>query len=380
LAYFVLVRKTRQDCYKVEGFEGNKIHTFAVIIPAHNEELGISRTLNSCAVIDYPREKFKIFVIADNCSDRTADIARTFNATVLEREDKEKTGKGFALEWAFRQEFWKEYDATILLDADCIIDRIALEVFDYHLTKGSKVLQANDVASNPDISPISYLVAVGNFIENELFYTPKSDLGLSVFLRGTGVVISHDILIKYPWKANSLVEDLEYSLDLIRAGVRVQFVREASVRSQFPEMFSELNVQRTRWAKGSFSVGKAMGWKLIKEGFASKKLLVVDAGWTLFINSRPLVFLQLFLTLLAATVCQVVLKDAASFYILLAALFVFTAQVSYVLLGFLMMGLSQHRILLLLRTPLAMLDLTAISVRAWLQTGHAKWIRTPRRK
>lgn len=223
-------------------------HTFAILIPAHNEENSISATLQSCGELNYPKEKYKVFVIADNCTDRTADIVRQNGATCFERFDEEKKGKGFALEWGFKQILPEGYDALVVLDADCQLANHALRIFDNYLKKGEKVLQANDAASNPDSNAMSYAVAIGNLIENRLFYAPKSKLGLAVFLRGTGMVFRREILEKHPWNTHSVVEDVEYTLRLIKNGIKVNFVNEVKVSSEFPATKDQLRVQRERWA------------------------------------------------------------------------------------------------------------------------------------
>ncbi|HJT78403.1 MAG TPA: glycosyltransferase family 2 protein, partial [Gemmataceae bacterium] len=160
-----------------DGVPAEAVHSFAVIVPAHDEETTLRASLESCAALDYPADKFRVFVVADNCTDRTAAVARAAGVTCLERHDATRRGKGFALEWAFAQVLPQGYDAVVVLDADCRLDRHALRAFDRRLSAGDRALQASYVASNPDASVTSYAVAVGNALENELFYAPKSRLG-----------------------------------------------------------------------------------------------------------------------------------------------------------------------------------------------------------
>ena len=104
-------------------------HHFAIVIPAHNEESVISQKLRSCAELDYPAEKFIIYVIVDNCTDRTAGVAAGHGATCWIRRDDRRRGKGYALEWAFARLQSEKYDAFVVLDADCRLDRHALRRF-----------------------------------------------------------------------------------------------------------------------------------------------------------------------------------------------------------------------------------------------------------
>ena len=204
-------------------------HRFLIVIPAHDEEETLPGTLQGCDALDYPADRVSVVVIADNCTDRTSEVARAHGVRCLERHHTEKRGKGFALEWALALLAGEDHDAVIVLDADCILDPQALRVFDVRLGEGARVLQAAYVASNPAESPTSYVVALGTHIENELFCAPKSRLGLAVFLRGTGMVMHRDVLARLPWTARSVAEDTEYSWDLLRQNIPIVFVPQIRV-------------------------------------------------------------------------------------------------------------------------------------------------------
>jgi cellulose synthase/poly-beta-1,6-N-acetylglucosamine synthase-like glycosyltransferase len=275
-------------------------HSFAVVIPAHNEEQHIAEVLRSCAALDYPADKFEVYVVADNCADRTAEVARASGATCLERTDIHNHGKGHALQWAFEQVLPQGHDAVVVLDADCTVERHALRVFDRCLQEGSRALQAHYVLSNPDASAISYVARVGNVLEYDYFYAPKSDLGLAVMLVGTGMVFHRSVLLEYPWRAHSVVEDAEYTLTLAQHDLRVRFVGNVHVVQAAAERVEQLAVQRARWASGTWHLGKRSVIVLIAKGMLTGRILLADAGWTLLIVSRPLLLLHLSLTLVAA--------------------------------------------------------------------------------
>ena len=360
-----------------DGQDAEAVHTFAVVIPAHDEEGTLRASLDSCAALDYPAEKFRVFVVADNCGDRTADVARAAGVACLERYDPTRRGKGFALEWAFAQVLPQGYDAVVVLDADCRLDRHALHAFNGRLSAGDRVLQASYVASNPDASVTSYAVAVGNVLENELFYAPKSRLGLAVFLRGTGMVLHREVLARHPWDARSVVEDTEYSLRLMRAGQPVRFLRSVLVCSAFPHRWAELRVQRTRWA-GNMRFGRRQALCLLAEGLARGQPLLIDAGWTLGVLSRPLVLLQLLAAVLLAGVGAWLVPGAVSSALLGAALALAALQATYFTLGVALLGLNRGRLALLARSPLVVLQLVGIAVAGTLRRGAGEWARTPR--
>ena len=359
------------------SIEGNPAHTFAIVIPAHNEEKNISTTLYSCAKLDYPKDKYKIFVIADNCSDRTAEVAENNGAVCLKRYDQGKKGKGFALEWGFRQILPEGHDALVVLDADCQLDDHALRVFDYYLEKGEKVLQANYCASNPDSNAMSYAVAVGNVIENRLFYAPKSRLGLVVLLRGTGMVFRREVLEQHPWEAHSIVEDVEYTLRLIKSGVKVSFINEVKVFSEFPEQKDQLQVQRMRWAK-NLGFSKTQALNLIWEGTVHGRGLLVDTGWTLLVLSRPLVLLELFISIILGLLCVWLFPGPLSNGLFAAGLILLLMQLFYFGLGVFLLGLNSRRIVLLLSSPATIGRLILISLLGMFGVKGNIWARTPR--
>jgi len=374
LALYALLKNSQLPIeYKKES-----LTRFAIVIPAHNEENSIESTLRSCKNLKYPYEKFDIYVIADNCTDRTAILAQNAGAQVLERIDPQHRGKGFALEWAFQNLLKKDYDAILVIDADCSIDSNALSVFHNYIVKGAQVLQANDVTSNPDDSPMSYALAIGNFIENELFYVPKSNIGLSVFLRGTGMVFKTDILKRFPWKAHSIVEDLDYSLFLLRHRIRIYFVPEVSVASSFPINHNQLKVQRSRWASGNLKFLTTQLIKIIREGIYNKNWRLVDGGFTLIILSRPIILLGVFLGLLLAFFSYWFIPGSFSQILVIWAISLFLAYIAYILLGIILLGLNFTRLKYLIQTPVLVYRLVRIVIAGLMGNLQDIWIRTPR--
>jgi 1,2-diacylglycerol 3-beta-glucosyltransferase len=352
-------------------------HSFAVVIPAHNEAQNISDTLHSCFEIDYPKDKYKIFVIADNCSDRTAEIASKNGAVVLQRFNEEKKGKGFALEWGFKEILKQGHDALVVLDADCHLDRHSLRIFDRYMKRGEKVLQANDAASNPDCNAMSYAVAVGNLIENRLFYAPKSKMGMAVFLRGTGMVFQRQVLEEQPWHAHSIVEDVEYTLELIRKGIKVRFLNEVNVFSEFPVKRDELQVQRIRWAR-NLGFSKTQALKLIWEGVLKGRGILIDAGWTLLVLSRPLVLFELLISVILVSLCAGVAPGLLSNFLILAAVILILIQGTYFGLGIGLLGLTRQRVAFLLTAPGTIIRLITFSLLGIFRSGKEVWVRTPR--
>lgn len=351
---------------------------FLILIPAHNEEAHLARTLEACRRLDYPAAGLAVVVIADNCTDRTSAIALEHGVRVVERNEPMLRGKGHALEFALRQIGLDDHDAVLILDADCRIESHSLRLFDRLLRSGEQVLQASYVVANPDDSPISYALAVGNYLENYLFYAPRATLGGSALLRGTGLVLHRHVLQRFPWRAHSVVEDVEYGLSLVRAEIPVRFVANAVVRSDFPTNEQQLRVQRTRWAGGHFSLTRRQAVALIWEGLRKRRAGLVDLGWMMLTVSRPLLILCVVLGLLVQTSRLLVRPDAIAATGFACAWLLFVLLVAYFALGVLGLGLNARRLHLLLRAPIVIVRLVAISARRVLGVGRDIWVRTPR--
>lgn len=352
--------------------------SFAIVIPAHNEEQSIGRTLRSCRELDYPANRCSLFVIADNCTDRTAAVAHEHGVTCFERQDCERAGKGHALSFAFERIDFDTHDAVLILDADCVLDRHALRAVERELRTGSRALQLNYVASNPDESSVSYVLALGNTIENELYWTPKSALGGTVFLRGTGMVLHREILRRFPWRAHSIVEDTEYGLTLVRNRIRVRFVPGAAVRSAFPADGAQLRVQRTRWAGGTLGFARRTALRLIGEGFARRSCALIDAGWTLLVLSRPLVAVTVVAAFALALGATLLAPGGRAPVSLVLAACPAALLLAYVGLGIVRLGVTRRRLGLLLGAPETALRLVIISVSGLLRRSEGAWERTPR--
>jgi cellulose synthase/poly-beta-1,6-N-acetylglucosamine synthase-like glycosyltransferase len=233
------------------------IHTFAILIPAHNEQATLPATLQSLAVLDYPPELVRVFVVADNCTDRTATIARWGGAVCLVRKDDAKRGKGhavaFGLEWVHRE----LPDIVLILDADCRLNPRALRELDAEFSTGADVVQCAVRSENADDGPAGYVAAVGAAVDDGRA-RGLDRLGLSVRLRGTGMAFRRVVLRHVPWTAFGLAEDVEYGRQLNKAKVRVQHCGSAVVSCEAPTPVAELCRQRRRWRAAGVLASKPL--------------------------------------------------------------------------------------------------------------------------
>ena len=227
---------------------------FAVFIPAHNEQSVIKDSLESILAVHYPRDKFTVHVVADNCTDNTAQCARHSGAKVLERHNLLQCGKQFALEWAFKEIDLDNFDAVVILDADNHVDPKFFSVLDHHLQAGHKVLQAYEETANPNDSWVTMNNAYMYWYMFRLQMI-RMKLGMSSWLAGTGVCISTDVLKRIGWHVTTLVDDVEFTCQLLLNGEKVILADGAVIYDQKPVRLLDSMKQRLRWIRGQTQVG-----------------------------------------------------------------------------------------------------------------------------
>ena len=224
---------------------------FDVVVPAHDEENGIGDTVSSLLSIDYPRSLFRVLVVADNCRDRTAEIAGAAGAEVLVRQQTEQRGKGFALAYAFDRSLTDRFaDAVVVVDADTLVSPNLLSAFSARFHAGAAAVQASYGVRNPLASPRTRVMTIALAAFHDVRSVARERLGLSCGLRGNGMGFSREVLRQHPSQAFSIVEDVEYGIQLGYAGVRVEYVPEAIVRGHMASTEPTARSQRRRWERG----------------------------------------------------------------------------------------------------------------------------------
>ncbi len=255
----------------------NTYRRFAVLVPAHNEELVIERTLNSLAKLEYPSAQFDIVVIADNCTDQTASVSEAMGVRVLRRFDGSQKGKGYALKWCFDQLMASDtYDAFVVIDADTVASSNLLKVMNAYLEDGSECIQCSDMAIpqpgawSPEITRVAMLLY--NFVRP----LGGMSLGCTTGLHGNGMCLSKDLLIKYPWNSFSRTEDLEYSIELAMSNTKVQFAPEAEVRAVMPTDPHNAETQRKRWELARFVLIRKYAKPLLLVSLRGRSLIALS--------------------------------------------------------------------------------------------------------
>lgn len=222
----------------------------ALVVPAHNEGANIGPTLVNLLAAAAADGDCELIVVADNCSDDTAQVAARAGATVLERNDAALRGKGYALDYAFRALRDGGACYFVVIDADSQVDPGFLAALRRGFGLGAAALQARYTVLNADDALRTRLMEVALTAFNVVRPRGRAALGLSAGLFGNGFALSADLLRRLPYGAGSVVEDLEYHLLLQRNGVRVDFVDDATVRGAMPVGGAGARTQRARWEGG----------------------------------------------------------------------------------------------------------------------------------
>jgi cellulose synthase/poly-beta-1,6-N-acetylglucosamine synthase-like glycosyltransferase len=221
----------------------------AVLIPAHNEEIGLDQTLMD--VLPQLKDSDRLVVVADNCTDATALIARRRGATVIERENLLEVGKGYALDYGLSYLAADPPDVVILIDADCRVEPGAIHQLTQMAISRARPVQATYLLEKPAFStPKEGFAIFGFMLKNLVRPLGLSRLQLPCLLMGTGMA--------FPWQAirsvnlanGHLVEDMKLSLDLTIAGYPPVYCPQARVTGYLPQQDKAVRSQRTRWEHG----------------------------------------------------------------------------------------------------------------------------------
>lgn len=232
-------------------------HRFAVVIPAHNEAGTLPRLLARLAELEYPRPRYEVIVVADNCEDETAAVALAGGARVLTRTDRSRRSKGHALGWAFAQLLpERRHDAFVVLDADTQPEPDFLVHLDRALRAGASVAQAYSAVGNARESWRTALMAADMALIHYLRPAGRQALGGSADLQGSGICLTRAVLREVPWETSSVAEDREYHLRLLARGIHAVFVPEAVVYTVMEPSLETARGQELRWEGGRFGLAR----------------------------------------------------------------------------------------------------------------------------
>lgn len=278
LAMFGLFRKREKKILTPEK-------SFALVVSAYNEEAVIGQLVDNLLKLDYPKELYDVFVVADNCTDKTALIARNAGAIVHQRFNNEKRGKGYALEWLFYRIFKmaKQYDAVIIFDADNLVNQSFLIEMNSKLCQGEKIIQCYLDSKNPFDTWVTNAFSITFWLSNRMLQLARSNTGiLSNILGGTGMCLDMKVLRKIGWGATSLTEDLEFTMKALTYGIKTTWAHDAIVYDEKPLTFAQSWRQRKRWAQGQIDCAGRYLIPLLIKSVRERNFMYFDAAVHLF--------------------------------------------------------------------------------------------------
>jgi cellulose synthase/poly-beta-1,6-N-acetylglucosamine synthase-like glycosyltransferase len=289
LAASLLPRRRRQRDSK------NQPCCVTVLMPAHNEELGIEDTIATIKQQMKPTDR--ILVVADNCTDSTAAIASSAGAEVIERHDTERTGKGYALAYGVNHLASEPPDVLVVADADCLFKDGALADLASAVCSTGRPVQARYVLDVPnDPSPADYMTVLAFRIKNQVRFTGLARFGLPCLLTGTGMAFPWNLVCKAKLDTGNIVEDMQLGIDLAIGGSTVVYCDSAVVTSTLPQRAAAKTRQKKRWEHGHLQTLITQVPKLVFEGLRQRRLQLL--AMALDIAVPPLSLLVMLTTLI----------------------------------------------------------------------------------
>lgn len=273
-----------------------KDHRFMAIIPAHNEEAVVGNLIESLKKQNYNKDLYDIYVIADNCTDNTAKVAKEAGAIVYKRFDETKKTKGYALNWFLQQKIEENapYDAFFVFDADNIVHPDFIKNMNKKLCQGEDVVQGYRDIKNPTDSWITAGYAIFYWTMHRFYHLARYNLGLSPLLNGTGFMVRFDVVKPQGWDIKTLTEDIEFSLKRIIKGKKLGWATDAICYDEQPVGFVQSWSQRSRWTVGHIQCIHEYTKKLAIAAKENKTMMNFD-GLLYIVGSIPMFILTLLL-------------------------------------------------------------------------------------
>lgn len=348
-----------------------------VLVPAHDEELLVGRVVGSLLSQTYPRDLFKVIVIADNCSDETREVALAAGAdAVMVRVAPDARGKGRALRWAMDKILaaTNPPDAIVSIDADSIADPDMLRALVERFEAGAEAVQS-DYRAMGDGSTSATLREAAFLLMNRVRPAGRNVLGMSGFLTGNGWLLATELLRRRPWAAFSSTEDREYSLDLEREGVSIAFAGAAGVRAPTAPNQQAAATQQERWEGGWASLLRARGPELLAHSVRRRSGRLLLAAFDLAVPPLGLLSAGAVGGLVVASVGA--LLGTWSLWLVLPWLVALLSVLVYVIGGLLANRAPARVFRALLYAP-GLVITKPLSLRRTLTFSSETWVRTER--
>ncbi len=279
-----LVRRRWEDRH-----QPSQLHRFAAIVAARNEENVIAELLENLRNQNYPQELLDLYVVADNCTDRTAEVARRAGAFVYERFDEIHKGKGYAMDYLFRRlkdEGKNDYEGYFVFDADNLVDPNFVREMNRTFDQGYDALTSYRNSKNFGANWISSGYSIWFLREARFLNFPRMLLGTNCHVSGTGFLVSAKVIEENDgWPFHLLTEDIQFSVDSAIQGRRIGYCDKAVIYDEQPITFRQSWDQRLRWSKGFYQVDREYTVPLLKGCFRKGRL--GSSCYDMFITIAP---------------------------------------------------------------------------------------------
>lgn len=354
-------------------------HRFLLAVPAHDESGIIGKTIAALRQLDYPVGLFDVYVVADHCSDGTANVAREAGAHCFERTEGPRSGKAAALGWLFER-MWEdgaEHDAVVVFDADTQVDKGFLRAMDARLEQGEQVIQGQHRIRNPRDGWYPALSWVMFVIDNRINNQGRANLGLSAKNMGDSICLRADLLRRLGWGAG-LTEDYELRMRLLEQGYRIAYEPRAIGYGEAPANWAIARKQRERWLAGTYQSSRSHLGRMVRLCVRRPTPALVDAVLQAILPAYSTLLLAATAGLLAQVLVNLVAGPVFARPVVLA----WAAGVG-LLLAYPWVGLALERApwwayVVSLSGPLFVVWRTALALTSRFGRRAVEWVRTPR--
>ena len=376
-ALYLLVPAIAALFYKAWEPEVSGDSHVVVLIPAHDEEGSIAHCVRAFDAQTYPADRFEIVVIADNCTDETASVARGAGAEVLVRDEPDVRGKGQALRWAIERVLARETPpaAVVVVDADTTAAPNLLAGLVDQFERGAQAVQGESLLVD-DGSPEQALRAAAFLLVNRTKPSGRSVLGLAAALQGNGMLFGSRVLADHPWSAFSSTEDVEYGLVLRAAGVEPAFARGAISWSPVAPRGRAAETQQLRWEGGKFHLARTRGPQLVAQAVRERRPALLEAAVDLAVP--PLGYLAAVAASVTAVGAVLAWLDGLATWAVTPAALALVEIPAYVLVGLIAADAPSSAYRALARAPWFVVR-KALRAHRLLRFRPDSWVRTERR-
>lgn len=356
---------------KLKLKKSKKKNYFAIIVPARNEGEVIGNLIDSLQALDYPKDRYGIYIVPNNCTDNTAEVAKECGVNVIECKVKTKT-KGDVLKYTFSLlKDNKDIDAYLIFDADNLVHKDFLKHMNDCLNSGYKVAEGYRDSKNPKDNWISGSYTIFYLFQNIFFNKSRMAFDASASINGTGFMISKDIIDRDGFETYTLTEDVEFTGQCALKGEKIAFVEDAITYDEYPINFGASWKQRKRWSAGIIQCMNIYSFKLFKRFLKTGDVSSLDMS---LVYLGPLMQVISFINVILLIIFRIVgieLHDVFSYFF--ATNFVFFAVV-------LVMGISIEIFALLykqkdLKGMTASIILFSIFVISWIPINISVFVK-----